>query len=279
MARIACGIDGSPRSLVALSHGAAFGAGYGNDLVAFHVVDPTADETIDPGNGRLRAARRSAELQRSLAAQLKSTKARFATIMTEPGESTVAALRRASAEEGAALLALGSRGGSGIQRRPLGGVATGLLRDSSLPLLLTGSRAGEPPDHGPLLWLTDEPIGGAALARSLHGVLAGGKARVVVLHLQVEEPKTALDELRFEARLESLRRLSPADSVIEGRLDTVPLRRDVLPRVLQIAEDVGASSFALATSGHRLTHRLWGGSTALRLLEESPIPLIVVSRR
>lgn len=279
MARIACGLDGSPRSLIALHHAAAFGAGFGNDLVALHVVDPTPDETMDPGRGRLRAARRAAELQASLASELKAHKARFATVMTQPGESTVAALRRAAAEEGAALLALGSRGGSGLQRRTLGGVATGLLRESSLPLLLTGSKAAEPKDHGPMIWLTDEPVGGAALARSLHGVLAGGKARVVVLHLQVDEAHTPLAELRFENRLESLRRLSPGDTVIEGRLDRVSLRRDVLPRVLRTAEELGASSFALASSGYRLTHRLWGASTALRLLEESPIPLIVVSRR
>ncbi len=279
MVRIATGIDGSPRSLTAFRHAAAFGAGFGNDLVALHVVDPTADETISPGQGRMRAARRAAELERSLTPVLKEHRARFVTVMAERGESPAEALRRGAAEEGAALLALGSRGGSGLQRRTLGGVATDLLRNSSLPLLLTGTNAGEPHTGGPMLWLTDEPVGGAALARSLHGVLAGGAASIVVVHLQPLDLPAPLAELRFTGRIDALRRLAPRDATIEGRFEHVGDRARVLPRVLELATELGASCFALATSGHRLSHRLWGASTALRLLEESPIPLVVVSRR
>ncbi|MCZ2111899.1 MAG: universal stress protein [Dehalococcoidia bacterium] len=55
-------------------------------------------------------------------------------------------------------------------------------------------------------------------------------------------------------------------------------RDDVLPKVISVAGEVGADALALATSSHRLNRRLWGGSTALSLLAQSPIPLIVVSR-
>ncbi len=280
MTRILAGLDGSDRSLVALAHADVFARHFGHELVAAHVVDPVPEETIMPDKGRMRVAARAAKYERFLAPLLKKYNARFSTVLLNPGESVGDALRRAAANEGAAIVALGSRGASGVHRKLLGGVALGLLADSSLPLLLTGGSVGEPASQfGPILGLSDDAIGGAALARALHPPLASARSEFIMLHLQPQDAPNPLAEPRFANRIEAARRLLPPNCHFAGRFETVPTSEDVLPRILAIASEIGAGSFALATSGHRLGRRLWGASTALRLLEVSPIPLIVVSRK
>lgn len=265
---------------MALQHAAGFARRHGHELVALHVIDPTADETISPKHGRLRVAQKAAALELQLLPALKKHGARLTTILTERDESIADGLRRGAAEEGAALLALGSRGAGNLQRRVLGGVATDLLGSASLPMLLTGSSAAAPAKKdGPMLWLSDDAVGGAALARGLHAVLSGSASKVVVLHLQSVEHPAPLVALRFEARIEAIRRLLPADCEVAGRFEQVDSQEAILPRMLDVAKALHAESFALATSSHRLGHRLWGASTTLRLLEKSPIPLIVVARR
>jgi len=211
---------------------------------------------------------------------LREHGARFTAVLTERGESIADGLRRGAAEEGAALLALGSRGAGNLQRRVLGGVATALLGTASLPVLLTGSAAVAPPKNaGPMLWLSDDAVGGAALARGLHGVLSGTQSSVVVLHVQAADMPAPLAEVRFAGRIEAIQRLMPTGSRVQGRFEHVAAHEAILPRILDVAKELGAESFALATSSHRLSHRLWGASTTLRLLERSPIPLVVVARR
>lgn len=278
MGRVACAVDGTERSFVALEHAAAFASQHGHDLVAFFAIDVGAAEAIAPRQGRIRAAREAAEFERDHVTVLKKYNAPLVTVLAEDDESIAEALSLQASEEGIALLAVGSRGSGGFSRRLLGGVTTRLLGRSSLPLLVTGPKAEAPRPRRPMIWLSDDVPGSAALARGLHPALAESKAHIVVLHLDTDD-NADLTATRFETRLEALRRLAPTTVTIEGRIERVPHKGDVLPRILTVADELQASSFGLATSGHRLSHRMWGGSTALRLLGTSPIPLVVVPRQ
>lgn len=179
------------------------------------------------------------------------------------------------------MLALATRSSIGGWRRSLlGSTALEVLDRDHLPLLLCGPAtvppAGE--DGYRILFLSDDAVGAASLARLLHPAVAAAEARVTVLHVNSGDDATVLDRLAFEHRVERIAGLlSPNDSVT-GRLERVAGDAEVLPRVLEIASQVSADALALATSSHRLRRRLWGGSTAISLLRQSPLPLIVVSR-
>lgn len=280
MARVVVGLDGSAQSLQTLEHAGRFARAFEHELVGVHVVDPVPEETISPEKGRLRVAQRAAKLERDLAGDLARFDGRMRTVYLRPGEKVAPALVRAAAEEGAVLLALATRSTGRWRRTLLGSVALEVLDHDHLPLMLTGP-AIEPPltkDGYRLLFLSDEAVGAAALARLLHAAMARAEARVTVLHVNAEGEASHLDRIAFEhrvARIEGL--LSPNDTVT-GRLERVASPEDVLARTIEVAAKTGAEAFALATSSHRLKRRLWGGSTALSLLARSRLPLIVVSR-
>lgn len=281
MARVVVGLDGSAQSLLALEHGGKFARAFAHELVGIHVVDPVAEETISPGKGRLRVARRAAELERELAPALAREGGRMRTVYLEAGEDTGRALIRASAEEGAAMLALATRSSTRRWKRSLlGSTALGILDRDHLPLLLTGPAAREPlgQDGYRILFLSDDAVGAAALARLLHPAVAAASARVTVLHVNSGDDATVLDRLAFEHRVERITGLLSSNDTVTGRLERVAGQDEVLPRVLAVAGETGADALALATSSHRLRRRLWGASTALSLLGHSPLPLIVVSR-
>jgi len=282
MARVVCGIDGSERSLVALAHASVFARHFHHDLIALHIVNPIAEETIMPDRGRMRVAQQAAQLERSLTPVLSRFKARFRTVYTEPGEGTGQALGRAAAEEGAVLLALSSRGSVRLRRGILGSVTLDILGREHLPLLVVGPRVpAEPPGTSgyPMLWLMQDASGGGVLGRLLHPAIAPARSQVEVLQIDTMDEPDPRGEALFQGRLEALRRVAPATCQITGTFERLEGAHAVLPRVFEAAESGDVRAIALATSSHRLQRRLWGGSTALRLLADSPVPLIVVPRR
>lgn len=280
MARVVVGLDGSQQSLQALEHAGVFARAFGHDLVGVHVVDPVPEETISPEKGRLRVARRAAKVERELAPHLARFDGRMRTVYLQHAERTASALVRAAAEEGAALLALATRSTGRWRRSLLGSVALAVLDHDHLPLMLTGP-AIEPPgraDGYRILFLSDEPVGAAALARLLHPALAHAEAQVTVLHVNAATEDSTLDHIAFEQRVARIAGLLSPNDTVTGRLERVPDHAGILPRVLETAAETAADALALSTSSRRLKRRLWGGSTALSLLAESPQPLIVVSR-
>ncbi len=280
MARVVVGLDGSVQSIGALEHAGRFARAFEHELVGVHVVDPVPEETISPEKGRLRVAQRAAKLERDLAADLARFDGRMRTVYLQAGEKLAPGLVRAAAEEGAALLAVATRSTGRWKRALLGSVALEVLSRDHLPLMLTGP-AIEPPSREEgyrILFLSDDAVGAAALARLLHPALARAEARVTVLHVNAGGEASHLDRIAFEHRVARITGLLSPNDRVTGRLEQVAAPEEVLSRTLATAVEVGADAFALATSSHRLKRRLWGGSTALSLLARSPLPLIVVSR-
>src|SRR5690606_25462060 len=104
-------------------------------LVALFAIDVGAAEAISPSQGRIRAAREAAEFERDHVEILKKYNAPLVTVLAEGEETIDDALCQGANEQGAALLAVGSRGASSFSRRVLGGVTTALLGHGSIPLL------------------------------------------------------------------------------------------------------------------------------------------------
>jgi nucleotide-binding universal stress UspA family protein len=280
MARVVVGLDGSAQSLQALEHAGKFARAFEHELVGVHVGNPVPEETILPKQGRLRVAQRAAKLERDLARDLARFDGRMRTVYLRAGETVAPALVRAAAEEGAALLAIATRSTGRWRRTLLGSVALEVLDHDHLPLMLTGP-AIEPPsatDGYRMLFLSDDAVGAAALARLLHAAMARAEARVTVLHVNSDGASSSLDEIAFEHRVARIEGLLSPNSAVTGRLERVASPGEVLARTNDVAAETGADGFALATSSHRLRRRLWGASTALSLLAQSPLPLIVVSR-
>ncbi len=281
MARVVVGLDGSPQSLLALQHASTFAAAFEHEVVAIHVAETVAAETISPGSGRIRAAQDAARIHGTAKAALGTANARMRTIHLGVGERVGRALVQAAAEEGAAMLALGTSSSVRRWRRTLlGSTALDVLARDHLPLLLAGPATRPPVDAGGyrILFLSDDAVGAASLARLLHAAVAAAEATVTVLHVGVDGESSALDPFTFNHRVDRVRGLLSPNDTVTGRLEHVADRGDVLAKVLSVAVETRADALALATSSHRLKRRLWGGSTALSLLAHSPLPLIVVSR-
>ena len=280
MARVVVGLDGAAQSLQALEHAGRFARAFEHELVGVQVVDPVPEETISPEKGRLRVAQRAAKLERDLAPDLARFDGRMRTVYLQAGEKVAPALVRAAAEEGAVLLAVAARSTGRWKRALLGSVALEVLSRDHLPLMLTGP-AIKPPSGEEgyrILFLSDDAVGAAALARLLHPALARSEARVTILHVNTGGEASHLDRIAFEHRVARITGLLSENDTVTGRLEQVAAPQEILSRTLAIAGEVGADAFALATSSHRLKRRLWGGSTALSLLARSALPLIVVSR-
>jgi nucleotide-binding universal stress UspA family protein len=142
--RIVAGVDGSTHAEHALEHASALAKTLGAALRIVHVVDmgwlPVAPE-LGIDLVRIAAARR-AEGENLLAAAVVAARAAGVAAETRliettaPTQHAAAVLVEEAASWPADLIVLGARGASGVQRLLLGGMADGVARRSSIPVLL-----------------------------------------------------------------------------------------------------------------------------------------------
>ncbi|MGY1452835.1 universal stress protein [Streptomyces sp. SS8] len=130
--RVLVGVDGSPESEAALGLAVSLLGPYTQTLVAAQVVDYDAAE-LD-WQGRIVAAKE----RLSAVAEEAGGRVTECEILAGP---PAAALARFADENDIDVVVVG-RHGRGLSKRLLGNVAQELLRDGSVPVLVTGGRRG-----------------------------------------------------------------------------------------------------------------------------------------
>jgi len=148
--RILVAVDGSPHSAHALKHATDLAKGLSASLRIIHVVDIgllPAEPELSIDFEALFAARYAAA-EKTLAAARDSVQAsgleveaRLLDTLT-PTQHVAAAIAEAAANWPADLLVLGTHGRRGMERWLLGSVAEGVVRRSTVPVLLV-PMAGE----------------------------------------------------------------------------------------------------------------------------------------
>lgn len=272
--------DGSARSLHILPHAAALASAIGGKLVLLRVLDPL----LDAGNQF--ALKLGEAVEKTRAAWLEEMRAALAGARVdaqpvvaekERGEDTWDTIIRIAADHAAGVIAMDSRGSGAIRHALLGSVAMGLVGHTELPVMVSGpniqppaaSRAGYR-----IVATTDGSPASTAVVRALEPLLAAGRVDVTLLRLcwPGTGEHSAID---CAAQVKQLRQQLPGSERITEDVREVALVSGAGPAIISAAEDIGASAIAMATHGHSARYHLFGGSTALTVVEQSPLPVIL----
>lgn len=274
--------DGSVPALRVLPHVQRLAASCAGRLVVVRVIDPLLEtrgmprEDVDAAVARLGEAWRT-RLGDELA--VHQVEAEVCVEAARPGERLHEAIIRLAGVHGAAALAMHSRGAGALRHALLGSAALGVLGNAGLPLMVTGEHAcAAPPPGDPyhLLVTSDGSPASNAILAALARLLGNMRARVTLLH--VSELRSGrpdpLGELEAAGRqLEWLR----ASLLTGAEILCVPARcyEPVPDAIVRMATSLGVHAIALSTRGYSINGRPDGRSTALDILRQSPLPLIL----
>lgn len=212
-----------------------------------------------------------AEYLNLLAAPLRQQGREVETVVTtgEPESQIVAAA------EDAGLIVMATRG-QGAARTLLGSVAAGVARRSGVPTLLIRDTR---PAAAPAVLRVVVPVDGSARSDAVLPIAAAlGQALRAPLHLlRVVEPATALApaaELVREAATDLARQRAQLGTVAETA--TTEVREGPVVRQLLDALRPG-DLVVMATRGRGPVRRLVLGSVASALVEQAPVPVILLN--
>ena len=271
--------DGSERSLSALPHAAAFARATGWPLTLVRVMDPLldlgshfalhVDEAIEKA---------TAAWQLELDASLEGlgVQSDAIVVLKVRGEDTWDTVIRVAAEQGAALIVMDSRGAGAVRHALLGSVAMGIVGHTNLPVMVIGP-AVEPPSGRPgyrIVATTDGSPASLAVVRALSPILQSGSIDVTLLRLCW--PGTA-DHSAADcaSQLRTFRESLPHSERVTEEVREMALVNGAAPAIITVAQELEASAIAMATHGHSAAYHLFGGSTALGALSQSPLPVIL----
>lgn len=277
--------DGSQQALRVLPHAALLAHSAGADVILLRVLDPSADLS------HVAAADRPAVI-RALVTGWRTELAELLEAREIPGLAEVRilgeaerlpeAIISAAREHDALVIAMHSRGAGAIRHALLGSAALGVLAATSLPVMLTGPQAADPPvmpRAGYRLIITSD--GSAAsdiVVISMAPLLAAIDGQVRLLHiceLRSGRPAPETEVAIANRHLETIRKILPAKlrAEIETAVccDTCSVAGDILNAACRYRAD----AIALSTHGHSALRHLIAGSNALDVLAKSPLPLIL----
>lgn len=275
--------DGSARSLVALPHAASLARATGSTITLVRVLDQFMDlgkhlaVKLDDA-----AALATAEWEASLAAALRSAGVEGDLLVAKKvhGEETWDTILRAASEQGASLIAMDSRGTGAIRHALLGSVAMGLLGRTKLPVMVTGPRiqptvnpTASPADGYHVVATSDGSPASLAVLRALRPLAESTGLTVTLLRLCWPAARHSAEDCA--AQLRSFRSELPASARVTEVVREMTLTDGAAPAIVAVAGELGASAIAIATHGHSAAYHLFGGSTALGVVSQSSVPVIL----
>jgi nucleotide-binding universal stress UspA family protein len=283
MQRILVATDFSPHAARALEHGAALARLFGARLELLSAVGTPAVHAppaeLDRLTDELRA--RAREGLEGLAAPLRASGLTVeCTVTTDPPASGI--VIRADATR-ADLVALGTRGLTGVEHVFLGSVAERTLRLARCPVLVAHAESPAPGAAKTLLVPVDfseHADAAIAFARSLAEKTGAG---VVLLHAYYLPPgmdvsAALIDDVVIRSiREEASRRLE----ALRGALGGAAVRLAVAhgapdTAILDAAREYSADYVVMGTRGRTGLASFFLGSTAERVIRRSRAPVIAV---
>lgn len=272
--------DGSERSMAIIPHAARLAQAVGAEIVLSRVLDPRAD-AASVVNAKLEdaVAEVQAAWEQDLRDRLTSQGVSGSVVVPqrEWGKDVADAIHRAADEQGAGLIAMTSRGTGAVRHALLGSVAMGVISKADLPVMTAGG-AVEPPRSGGeyhLVITSDASPDSRSVFGGLAPFLIPGKVRVTLLEVAVQGTGEQTEE-DSRANLKTL--LSRLPSAVTGVIEvrTVPRGAGVDTAISVAAKELGADAIAMATHGHCARRHLVAGSTALGVVANGSLPVILV---
>lgn len=271
--------DGSPRSLTALPHAAALARAAGSTLTLLRVLDQLMD-LGDHFAVKLDDAveRATAEWEASLAAALQSAGVEGDSVVVkkEPREDTWRTIIRAADDQGASLIAMDSRGAGAIRHALMGSVSMGILGHTTLPIMITGPKiqpTASQTNGYHIVATSDGSPASLAVLRALRPLAETTNVNITLLRLCWPAARHSAEDCA--AQLRSFRSELPASARVTEEVREMTLTDGAAPAIVAVAGELGASAIAIATHGHSAAYHLFGGSTALGVVSQSPVPVIL----
>jgi nucleotide-binding universal stress UspA family protein len=294
-------LDGSPNSERIVRYARSFADAFGSSVELTHVIHPdTIEALIDPEHGRFNDAvqsglmRRSAEyLDRIAESFSDSSKMQFRVEIGEPAEIII---DRAAGDSGI-LVAMSTRGYSGVKRWLLGSVANKVLHGVKNPLLFAKAEGSPQDNRDALLTRMLVPLDGSGLAEEvLPHVAAISKAmslRVELLQVYAP-PLSALIPADYQAAPEDFpgsavgqAAREKAERYLEEKrnqlveagvreVSCMVVEGEAAHRIIETAQSTRGSMVAMCTHGRSGVRRWALGSVTERVLSYSDDPLLVI---
>jgi nucleotide-binding universal stress UspA family protein len=196
-------------------------------------------------------------------------------------EAIADAIVRLGDEAKAEAIAMNSRGHGAIRHLFLGSTALAVLGKAGRPVLLTGPQAQPPPEHDQYRAAVtsdgskDAAAGVGAFAQLFNGTAV--KPLLVGAYSRAFGDDDPMQEMgRARAHLEELRDQFAEDANLQTHVVDCTNIESTAHALVRGADELQASVIAMATHGHSALRHLVAGSTALGVLKQSPLPLLLV---
>jgi nucleotide-binding universal stress UspA family protein len=179
------------------------------------------------------------------------------------------------------VVAMNSRGGGALRHLLIGSTALAVLGKVDVPVMLTGPRAETPPAASEYrIAITSDATDAAVAAVSRFASMFAGTAVQASL-LGVYSPAFGDDDPMQEmgdarSHLEKLRDRFSADTHLRTEVVNAEGYESTAHAIVRGAAGIGASAIGMATHGHSMIRHLVAGSTAMGVLKQSPLPVLLV---
>jgi len=273
--------DFSDEALEALLYSRAFAEAFKAKIVALHVVPDISPALYDAAlvvKGELakRVAYVKKETQKKFDSLRKSKNLEFKALIKE-GNAAKKILETAE-EEKVDLIVLGRRGLSAVEKLFIGSVANQVLRNSSVPLLLTKKKKGKP-RFKKILVPTDFSQQEEAERDFAWKLAKGFDSRLTLLHVlelhDYEFTPKALDEM-FDAVMKRLKQREKREK------EDIPVSEDVTRAInaavgiVDYAETHKVDMIVISTCVQSKLERFFLGSTTEKVISYSHIPVFAI---
>ena len=273
--------DFSDEAKEAFLYASAFAEIFKAKIVALHVIPDISPALYDAAlvvKGELakRVAFVKKETQKKFDSLKKAKNVEFKTLIKE-GNAAKKIIETAE-EENVDLIVLGRRGLSSVEKLFIGSVANQVLRNSSVPLLLTKKKSGKP-RFKKILVPTDFS-GQEEAERDFAWKLAKGfDSRLTLLHVlelhDYEFTPKVLDEM-FDAVLKRLKQREKREK------EDIPVSEDVTRAInaavgiVDYAEAHKVDMVVISTCVQSKLERFFLGSTTEKVISYSHIPVFAI---
>jgi nucleotide-binding universal stress UspA family protein len=286
--------DFSDTANLTLERALEIARGHGSEIILLHVMQaemPTvvASEMIvvpPDYEGMLREA--SSQGLRSAGGRVRAAGVRVREVLEQgPPARTIAACADAI---GVDLIMVGTRGHTGLKHLILGSVAEEVVRISTRPVLTV-----HPGDERPIepvqkiLFPTDfSPAADQALRAAIRLLVGSGKARVLLVHTFHIAPAvvplggfgSGLEPDFVESAQELAdKATAPTAKALRDRgfdVEVLVVRGDPAQVVTELAREHDVDVIVMGTRGHSKIRQWFLGSTAERVVEHAPCPVMTV---
>jgi nucleotide-binding universal stress UspA family protein len=227
------------------------------------------------------------EAQERLGALAESLRAQDLTVeYTVVGDLDTASAICGKAEAcGADLIAMGTRGLTGLQHAFLGSVAERTARFSPCPVLTSHEGVGQPGAYDPILVPTDFSDDARAALEWVREFIGDTPTRVCLLHVLSVMPLAGDPELYARGLAQE-----PHAQEIRGKLTELAAEMGVEAEtrverghaervVVDVAAELDAGLIAVGSRGHTGLAHVLLGSTAERVLQLAQSPVVVVKQK